>query len=59
MRGGRPCRPRTAERDVVEQIDEQQRALDLELQQADYAVELTARRYHAVDRDNRLVAIDP
>ncbi len=45
-----------AERDAVERIDEQQRALDLELQQADYAVKLAARRYHAVDPDNRLVA---
>jgi DNA invertase Pin-like site-specific DNA recombinase len=45
-----------ADRDVVEQIDEQQRALALELQQADYAVKLAARRYHAVDPDNRLVA---
>ena len=45
-----------AERDAVEQIDEQQRALELELQQADYGVKLAARRYHAVDPDNRLVA---
>lgn len=45
-----------AEREANEQIDEQRRALDLELKQAQYEVTLAARRYHAVDPDNRLVA---
>lgn len=47
-----------AERDVAEQIDEQRRALALELQQAEYEVKVAARRYHAVDPDNRLVAAE-
>jgi hypothetical protein len=45
-----------AERDAVELVDEQRRALELELQQAEYEMKLAARRYQAVDPDNRLVA---
>jgi DNA invertase Pin-like site-specific DNA recombinase len=47
-----------AERDVAEQMSEQRRALELELQQAEYEVKVAARRYHAVDPDNRLVAAE-
>lgn len=38
------------------QLDEKRRALELELEQADYEVTLAARRYEAVDPTNRLVA---
>jgi DNA invertase Pin-like site-specific DNA recombinase len=47
-----------AERDAVEQGDERRRALELERQQAEYEVRIAARRYHAVDPDNRLVAAE-
>lgn len=47
-----------AEREVSEQIDEQRRALELELQQAQYEVKIAARRHQAVDPDNRLVAAE-
>ena len=45
-----------AERDVVQQVGERRRALDLERQQAEYEAKLAARRYESVDPDNRLVA---
>jgi len=47
-----------AARDVVEQVDELRRALELERQQAEYEARLASRRYHAVDPDNRLVAAE-
>ncbi len=47
-----------AERDAISQIDERQRALELERQQAEYQVKLAARRYEQVDPDNRLVAAE-
>jgi DNA invertase Pin-like site-specific DNA recombinase len=47
-----------AERDAVQQVDERRRACELERQQAEYEVRLAARRYHAVDPDNRLVAAE-
>jgi DNA invertase Pin-like site-specific DNA recombinase len=39
-----------------QQRQEQQNALELELEQARYEAKLSARRYEAVDPDNRLVA---
>ncbi len=45
-----------AEREALHQADERQRALELERQQAEYEVNIAARRYHAVDAENRLVA---
>ncbi len=45
-----------AERDAAEQNQERRRALELEREQAAYETKLAARRYHAVDPDNRLVA---
>ena len=45
-----------AEREAMMQSDERRRALELERQQAEYEVKLAARRYQAVDPDNRLVA---
>lgn len=47
-----------AERDAISQIDERNRALELERQQAEYEVKLAARRYEQVDPDNRLVAAE-
>ena len=47
-----------AERDAAQQVDERQRALELERQHAAYEVTLAARRYEAVDPDNRLVAAE-
>lgn len=47
-----------AERDAADQHDERRRALELERQQAEYEVQLAARRYEAVDPDNRLVAAE-
>jgi DNA invertase Pin-like site-specific DNA recombinase len=45
--------------DLAEQQDaDQHRALALELEQAHYQVALAARRYDAVDPDNRLVAAE-
>jgi len=48
--------------EVAARVDEQQRqryrALSLELEQARYEVRLAARRYEAVDPDNRLVAAE-
>jgi DNA invertase Pin-like site-specific DNA recombinase len=41
-----------------QQFREQRRAVELELEQARYAVKLSARRYEAVDPDNRLVAAE-
>jgi hypothetical protein len=41
---------------IAEQQRERQRALSLELEQARYEARLAARRYEAVDPDNRLVA---
>src|SRR5438270_1346717 len=41
---------------IVEQQRERHRALSLELEQARYEARLAARRYEAVDPDNRLVA---
>src|SRR5258708_3982605 len=45
-----------AERMHQERQDDQQRILDLELQQARYEVSLAERRYAACDPDNRLIA---
>jgi DNA invertase Pin-like site-specific DNA recombinase len=46
-----------AARDLaVQQATERRRALELECEQARYAVQLALRRYEAVDPDNRLVA---
>jgi len=47
-----------AERDAQQQVDERRRARALECQQAEYEVTLAARRYEAVDPDNRLVAAE-
>ncbi len=47
-----------AEREVTQRLDERRRALELECQQAEYEVTLAARRYEAVDPDNRLVAAE-
>lgn len=41
---------------ITEQQQERQRALSLELEQTRYEARLAARRYEAVDPDNRLVA---
>jgi hypothetical protein len=41
---------------IAEQRTQQRRALTLELEQAQYEARLAARRYEAVDPDNRLVA---
>ncbi len=43
---------------VVEQQRQRHSALSLELEQAQYEVRLAARRYEAVDPDNRLVAAE-
>jgi DNA invertase Pin-like site-specific DNA recombinase len=43
---------------IAEQRRQQQRALALELEQAQYEARLAARRYEAVDPDNRLVAAE-
>ena len=43
---------------IAEQRSQQQRALSLELEQAQYEVRLAIRRYEAVDPDNRLVAAE-
>ena len=43
---------------VEQQQHEQHRALSLELEQAKYQAALAARRYEAVDPDNRLVAAE-
>jgi DNA invertase Pin-like site-specific DNA recombinase len=43
---------------IAEQQRERQRALSLELEQARYEARLAARRYEAVDPDNRLVAAE-
>jgi hypothetical protein len=45
-----------AERMYREQEEDQQRILDLELQQARYEANLAERRYAACDPDNRLIA---
>lgn len=45
-----------AEHRVMEQQTEQQRIVDLELQQARYDASLAERRYAACDPDNRLIA---
>ena len=45
-----------AERMHREQQEDQQRILDLELQQARYEARLAERRYAACDPDNRLIA---
>jgi hypothetical protein len=47
-----------AEREAGQHLDERRRALELECQQAEYDVTLAARRYEAVDPDNRLVAAE-
>lgn len=47
-----------AAQDVTDSLDERRRALELERQQAEYEVKLAARRYEAVDPDNRLVAAE-
>jgi len=43
---------------MAEQRNQQRRALALELEQAQYEARLAARRYEAVDPDNRLVAAE-
>lgn len=43
---------------IAEQRSQQRQALALELEQAQYEVRLAARRYEAVDPDNRLVAAE-
>jgi hypothetical protein len=43
---------------VAEQQQQRHRVLSLELEQAQYEVRLAARRYEAVDPDNRLVAAE-
>jgi len=43
---------------IAEQRRQQQQALALELEQAQYEARLAARRYEAVDPDNRLVAAE-
>jgi DNA invertase Pin-like site-specific DNA recombinase len=43
---------------VAEQHRQRSKALSLELEQAQYEVRLAARRYEAVDPDNRLVAAE-
>src|SRR5258707_9425697 len=45
-----------AERRYMEVRDEQQRIVELELQQARYEASLAERRYAACDPDNRLIA---
>jgi DNA invertase Pin-like site-specific DNA recombinase len=45
-----------AEHRYMEQQSEQQRIVELELQQAGYEASLTERRYAACDPDNRLIA---
>src|SRR5271170_4194370 len=45
-----------AEHRVMEQQSEQQRIVELELQQAQYDASLAERRYAACDPDNRLIA---
>lgn len=47
-----------AEREATLQLSERNRAIELERQQAEYAVKLAARRYEKVDPDNRLVAAE-
>lgn len=43
---------------IAEQRRQQRQALSLELEQAQYEARLSARRYEAVDPDNRLVAAE-
>jgi len=43
---------------IAEQRSQRQRALTLELEQAQYEARLAARRYEAVDPDNRLVTAE-
>lgn len=43
---------------VDQEVNERRRALELERQQLDYEVRLAARRYEAVDPDNRLVCAE-
>lgn len=45
-----------AAQQAVAQLSEQRRTLELALEQASYEAQLAARRYAAVDPDNRLVA---
>lgn len=47
-----------AARNVTQRSDERQRAIQLERQQAEYEARLAARRYEAVDPENRLVAAE-
>lgn len=47
-----------AEQRVADRHEERRRALELEHQQASYEVRLAARRYEAIDPDNRLVAAE-
>lgn len=47
-----------AAQEAVAQRSEQRRALELALEQAGYEAQLAARRYAAVDPDNRLVAAE-
>lgn len=47
---------RAAQDLIVQQATDRRRALELECEQARYAVQLAQRRYEAVDPDNRLVA---
>ncbi len=47
-----------AQKEIQAQFDERRRALELEVQQAEYEAGLAARRYEAVDPANRLVATE-
>jgi DNA invertase Pin-like site-specific DNA recombinase len=47
-----------AQREACQQVDDRRRAYEMELQQAQYEANLAARRYRAVDPDNRLVAAE-
>jgi DNA invertase Pin-like site-specific DNA recombinase len=47
-----------AAQQVDQELDDQRRAIELERQQLAYQVQLAARRYEAVDPDNRLVAAE-
>jgi hypothetical protein len=47
-----------AEQNAAHEMSERHRALELERQQLEYEMRLAARRYEAVDPDNRLVAAE-
>lgn len=47
-----------AEQQASHRDDERKRALELELRQSEYEVQLARRRYESIDPDNRLVAAE-